>query len=239
VKYIFCESNCGDDDIAGFAYAMLALRPQKVWLTFDFSPLFLRRSDHDYSTQIEAYAKLYLLLKKHGIEAFHYYKEAIATVSREGRDIMNRVLAAIEKQGTVTPLDIPDLLFKDFRGNEPVVRKEPDKFTVNPLQLTRNDGMPEKWSLDRKRILLAPACPLTQKLLSDPEIQKAAWIGFIDRSPIQQGKAIEGRTIYGYDAIRSMRVNVILVAPPEKHRLDILDALARNTPGDIQIAELG
>ena len=37
-KYIFCESNCGDDDIAGFAYAMLALRPQKVWLTFDFSP---------------------------------------------------------------------------------------------------------------------------------------------------------------------------------------------------------
>ena len=42
VKYIFCDSNCGEDDIAGFAYAMLALRPQKVWLTFDFAPLLLR-----------------------------------------------------------------------------------------------------------------------------------------------------------------------------------------------------
>ena len=29
VKYIFCESNCGDDDIAGFAYTMLALRPRR------------------------------------------------------------------------------------------------------------------------------------------------------------------------------------------------------------------
>jgi len=239
VKYIFCESNCSDDDIAGFAYAMLALRPQKVWLTFDFSPMFLHQSSHDYSAQIEAYAKLYLLLKKHGIEAFHYYKEAIATVSQEGRDIMNRVLSAIERQSSVTPPGVPDLIFRDFRSREPLVGSEPDKFSINPLELRTNGGSSEGWSVAGKRILLAPACPLTQKLLSDPEIQRADWIGFMDRNPIQQGKTIEGRTIYSYEAIPSMGVDVILVAPPEKHRLDILDAIARNAPAGIEIAELG
>jgi len=238
-KYIFCESNCGDDDIAGFAYAMLALRPQKVWLTFDFAPMFLHQSNHDYSAQIEAYAKLYLLLKKHGIEAFHYYKEAIATVSQEGRDIMNRVLSAIERQGSVAPLGVSDLIFRDFRGTEPTVESEPDKFSITPLELRRNGGLSKGWSLAGKRILLAPACPLTQKLLSDPEIQRADWVGFIDRNPIQQGKTIDGRTIYSYEAIPSMGIDVILVAPPEKHRLDILDAIARNAPDGTQIAELG
>ena len=239
VKYIFCQSNCGDDDIAGFAYAMLALRPQKVWLTFDFAPMFLRQSNHDYSEQIEAYAKLYLLLKKHGIEAFHYYKEAIATVSREGRDIMNRILSAIERQSALTPLGVPDLIFKDFRCSQPSVGTEPDKFFTNPLELSTKNGLSKGWSLDGKRVLLAPACPVTQKLLNDPDIQRADWIGFIDRNPIQQGKAIDGRTIFSYEAIPSMGVDVILVASPEKHRLDILDAITRNAPVGVQIAELG
>ena len=39
VKYIFHEDNSNDDDLLGFCYAMLALRPQEVWLTFD-STLF-------------------------------------------------------------------------------------------------------------------------------------------------------------------------------------------------------
>lgn len=239
VKYIFCESNCGDDDIAGFAYAMLALRPQKVWLTFDFAPMFLHQSSHDYSAQIEAYAKLYLLLKKHGIEAFHYYKEAIATVSQEGRDIMSRLLSAIDRQSSATSPGDPDLIFGDFRNSEPPVEIEPDKFSINPLELRTNGSLSKEWSLAGKRILLVPACPLTRSLLSDPEIQRAEWIGFIDRNPIQQGKTIDGRTIYSYEAISSMGVDVILAAPPEKHRLDILDAIARNAPAGVQIAELG
>jgi wyosine [tRNA(Phe)-imidazoG37] synthetase (radical SAM superfamily) len=238
VKYIFCDSNCSDDDIAGFAYAMLALRPQQVWLTFDFAPMFLREADHDYSTQIEAYAKLYLLLKKHGIEAFHYYKEAIATFSQEGRDIMDRLLAAIERRTSVTVLDDPDLIFSDFRGREPLTGSKPDKFSINPLTLTGSNELSQKWSLEGKRVLLAPACPITQNLLADPEIRQAGWIGFVDRNPIQQGKTIEGRTIYSYEAISTMGVDVILVAPPVKHRLDILDAVARNAAAGTQIAEL-
>lgn len=235
-KYIFTESNCGDDDIAGFAYAMLAIHPQQVWLTFDFAPMFLRQANHDYSPQIEAYAKLYVLLQKHGIEA--YYKEAIATVSKEGREIMDRVLAAIERQRSLTLLGIPDLLLKDFRSNAPVLEKEPDMFSVGPLRLYPREGTPREWSVEGKRVLLVPACPQTLKLLSDPDIQRASWIGFVDRNPIQQGKTIEGRNIYSYEAIPSLNADIILVSPPEKHRFDILDAIVRQSPAGIQMAEL-
>jgi len=238
VKYIFCDSNCSDDDIAGFAYAMLALRPQQVWLTFDFTPLFLRQTDHDYTKQIEAYAKLYLLLKKHGIEAFHYYKEAIATVSQEGSDIMNRILSAIETRNLVTPMDRSDLIFRDFRNGTTLTVNDPDRFSINPLEMTAvTDGVAVKWSLKGKRVLLVPACPLTQRLLSDPEIRSADWIGFVDRNPIQQGKMIDGRTIYSYEDISTLDVDVILVAPPEKHRLDILKTTSNNTPANVHIAE--
>jgi hypothetical protein len=238
IKYIFCESNCSDDDIAGFAYAMLALRPQQLWLTLDFSPLFLHQWDHDYSAQIEAYAKLYLLLKKHGMEAFQYYKEAIATYSQEGKDIMEQILSAIERQRSATPLDVSDLLFRDFRNREPVIGNEPDKFAVNPLRLVTNNGSSKEWLLDGQRVLLVPACPQTQELLSGQEIQKASWIGFVDRNPIQQGKTIDGKMIYSYEAIPSMDVDVILVAAPEKHRTDILSTIARYASKGVKIMEL-
>ncbi len=238
VKYIFSDVNLGEDDIAGFAYAMLALRPQKVWLTFDFAPMFLRQPNHDYSGQIEAYAKLYLLLKKHGIESFHYFKEAIATVSREGRDVMNRVLGAIERRSSRSPLDTPDLKFDDFRRGPAVVMTEPDQFSLSPLTLSPKNARPAKWSLEGKRVLMVPACPVTQELLSDPEIQKADWIGIIDRNPIQQGKKVDGRTIYGYEAIPSLGAEIILVTPPEKHRDDILSQIMRHAPAGAQVAEL-
>lgn len=238
VKYIFCESNCGDDDIAGFAYAMLALRPQQVWLTFDFTPLYMQQEDYDYSRQIESYAKLYLLLKKHGVEAFHYYKEAIGTVSKEGKEIMSKILDAIERLSTVTLLDDPDLKFADFRIKEPLMENEPNKFSIGPLMFFSHDEAPRQWSLEGKRVLLAPACPLTKKLLADPGIQRAGWIGFLDRNPVQQGKSIDGWYIYSYEDIPSLDADVILVASPEKHRVTILDTILRNSPVGVQVAEL-
>ncbi|NVN89006.1 MAG: radical SAM protein [Desulfuromonadales bacterium] len=237
-KYIFCESNYGDDDIAGFAYAMLALRPQQVWLTFDFAPMFLRQADRDCAPQIEAYAKLYLLLRKHGLEPFHYYKEAIATVSQEGKKIMDRLLSAIDRHGTTVPLGNPDLVLRDFRSGDQPEQGEPERFTCDPLSLTTHDGKLTPWSLEGKRVLLVPACPATQKLLSDREIQRADWIGFIDRNPIQQGKTLDGRTIYGYEDIPAVAADVILVVPPEKHRSEILKAISRNMGAGTQLAEL-
>ena len=82
-----------------------------------------------------------------------------------------------------------------------------------------------------------PACQLTQKLLSDPDIQCAGWLGFIDRNPIQQGKNINGRTIYSYESIPSLGVDIVLVAAPEKHRNAILNAVACNAPANVEIAE--
>jgi len=237
VKYIFTDSNCSDDDIAGFAYAMLAIRPQQVWLTFDFTPLYLHQEDHNYTGQIEAYAKLYVLLKKHGIEAFHYYKENIATVSKKGRKIMDMVLAAIERQSSKASLGVSDLLLGNFRSNEPVFEKQPDTFSLRPLRLTPQGGSSQEWSIEGKRVLLVPACPQTLELLSDPDIQRASWIGFVDRNPIQQGKIIHGSTIYSYEEISSLNVDVILTAPPEKHRHDILHAVTSNAPSGVQIAE--
>jgi wyosine [tRNA(Phe)-imidazoG37] synthetase (radical SAM superfamily) len=238
VKYIFCENNCSDDDVAGFAYAMLALRPQQVWLTFDFSPMFLAKKDYDYSKGIEAYAKLYLLLKKHGIEAFHYFKEAIATVSQQGRDIMDRVVAAIERQSSEITQSVPDLIFNNYRVEEAKTRRDPEKCSINPLALATRTGLSEKLSLEGKRVLLVPACPFTKKLLSDPEIQKAEWIGFVDRNPIQQGKTIEGRMIYGYEMISSLNADVIMIAAPEKHRLDILNSINCNASSASQVVEV-
>jgi wyosine [tRNA(Phe)-imidazoG37] synthetase (radical SAM superfamily) len=238
VKYIFCESNCSDDDIAGFAYTMLAIRPQKVWLTFDFAPLFLGQADYNYSSMIEAYAKLYLLLKKHGIEPFHYFKEAIATVSEDGRRIMDQVLTTIERLVALVPMSIPDLEFTDFRKPSAMKQIDTDWFSVAPLTLTGVDGRTELWSVEGKRLLLVPACPATQNLLTDPEILRAGWIGFVDRNPVQQGKSIDGRTIYSYEAIATLEVDAILVAAPEKHQVDILDAIARNAPEFIRVAQL-
>jgi wyosine [tRNA(Phe)-imidazoG37] synthetase (radical SAM superfamily) len=238
VKYIFSDGNWSDDDIAGFAYAMLALRPQQVWLTFDFSPLYLRSSDYDYTLQIQAYAKLYLLLKKHGLEAFHYYQEAIGTVSPEGKEIMNRILGTIERESSMTCLSEPDFVFPNFRTGEPLPCQSDNwTFSVDPLTLNRKDGFSEKWSLVGKRALLAPACPATVKLLSDPEIQLAEWVGFVDRNPIQQGKIVEGRTIYSYEAIGPLRPDVILVSAPEKHRRDILQSIFHKAAPGVTIAE--
>ena len=238
VKYIFCASNCGPDDVAGFAYGMLALRPQQVWLTFDFAPMFLRQSGHDYTAQIEAYAQMFLLLKKHGIEAFHYFKEAIATVSQEGKDIMDRLMAAIDRQASLPGTGAPDLVYRDFRAAEPAPLRAPGSFSLDPLRLASGDGLAHPWSLAGKRILLVPACSLTQQLLSVEGIRQAEWIGFVDRNPTQQGKTIDGHLIHSYEEIAELGVDAVLVVAPEKHRTDILAALSRHTPERTLLAEL-
>ena len=150
---------------------------------------------------------------------------------------MDKILAAIEKQSSRTPLGVPDLIFEDFRGGGSRVEIDPDKFSLNPLQLSPKNGGRKIWSLRGKRVLLAPACPLTQNILSDAEIQQADWIGLADRNPNQQGKVVNGHTICSYDDIPALGVDVILLASPEKHRADILHTIARNATSDTTIAE--
>jgi len=237
VKYIFCDSNCGEDDVSGFAYTMLAIRPQQIWLTFDFTPLSKNQYDYDYSEQIKAYADMYLLLKKHGIEAHSYFKEAIGRFSPEGRKIMDKILATVQKKSGSAPLDEPDLILRDFRRKDNISWKEPDKFSLSPLRLSTVGGEPVRLSLQGKRILLVPSCPASVDLLSYPEIREAAWIGFVDRNPIHHGKSIDGCTIYGYEDIPSTKADMILVVPPEKHRQDILISIYSQNISGINIME--
>lgn len=91
VKYIFSEGNCCDDDVLGFSYAMLAVRPQEVWLTFDFDPLCNLPGDctdfggHDYTPHVGAYAKTYSMLEKYGFPPVHFPEKHLAVVSLQGK----------------------------------------------------------------------------------------------------------------------------------------------------------
>ncbi len=243
VKYIFCDGNCSDDDITGFTYAMLAIRPQKIWLTFDFEPLQSLPGDssdfgsHDYSRHIAAYTKMFLLLKKHGLEAGHFTENHLAAVCQQGKILMDRVLSETNKSASN---DIPDLVLKNFREGE----KEKSASTLSayfdttPLRIKTPNENPEPWSLNGKRVVIAPACHLAKDLLNDTDIRTGNILGFLDRDPVLQGKSIEGIPIHGYDSIPDLDPEVILVASPDQHRNDILQTIARYTTTAARIAIL-
>ncbi len=241
VKYIFCDDNCSEDDIAGFTYSMLAIRPQKIWLTFDFEPLQSLLGDsldlgkHDYSRHIAAYTKMYLLLKKHGLEAGHFTENHLAAVCQQGKNLMDNVLSEINKFASS---DIPDLILNNFREGEKEKSASilPAYFDTMPLRIKIANENPEPWSLNGKRVVIAPACHLSRNLLSDSDIRESNILGILDRDTILQGKSIDGITIHGYDAIPELDPEVILVASPEQHRADILQTLTRYTDKGTRIA---
>ena len=239
VKYIFCDENCDDDDVAGFTYAMLAIRPQKVWLTFDFEPLCGLPGDspdfggYDYSKHIAAYTKMYALLRKHGVNAVHYTEGHLATCSLHGKILMERVLSEINKYYIN---EAPSLILKDFRQDEQAAFIEPLSFSTMPLRIKTPNQDPEPWSLRGKRVLLAPACPLTTALLADPDIREAHILGFLDRDQVLHGKSIQGVRVYGYQEISALAADVILVAPPKQHKADILKIITKNSNKNTCIA---
>ena len=244
VKYIFCVDNCDDHDISGFTYAMLAIRPQKIWLTFDFNPLSKQYSNHegiqihDYSKQIEAYVRMYLMMKKHGLEATHFAKVHLANVLQEGEDLMERVNGAI--QNASTPNVIPDkrLIIDDFRQSATGPLSEPNIFDCRPLKISTNRRKWKPWSLVGKRVLLAPACSLSKNLLTDESIRESQILGFLDRDPVLHRKSIDGFKIYPYKAIKEMSPDVILVASADQYKKDILGTVNKYANRATQICVL-
>ena len=110
---------------------------------------------------------------------------------------------------------------------------EPPSFSTMPLRIKAPNQDPEPWSLRGKRVLLAPACPLTTALLADPDIREAHILGFLDRDQVLHGKSIQGVPVYGYHEIPDLAPDVILVAPPKQHKADILKTLGQNTCGKV------
>ncbi|MBZ0105891.1 MAG: radical SAM protein [Sulfuricella denitrificans] len=228
VKYIFSQDNCGDDDVAGFSYAMLAIRPQEVWLTFDFDPLCNLPGDcedfggHDYTGHIAAYAKTYLMLEKHGLEAIHFPEKHLAVVSLQGKVLLQSAKAEIERLRKERKNVEGHLLLEDFResGNS-VATGEVASFTVSPLRIRQSGQEWQTLSLAGKRLALAPACTLSRQLLASPELDGAEIVGFFDRDAVLHGKFVDGIKVSPYSALQGLSPDMVVVAAPEHHRYDI------------------
>jgi hypothetical protein len=233
VKYVFCDSNCSEDDISGFSYAMLAIRPQRVWLTFDFFPLadlYPGQKEvgvYDYSKHIETYARMYLTLKKHGLEAVHFNKTHLGKVLKQGKDILDTALKTIDELAMQYSLNDPCLQLKDSRkaGSEDAPINL--RFDILPLLLKAPQQEDESWSLAGKRVLIAPACQISCGLLEDPSIRESQLLGFLDRNPMMNGRDINGMKIHRYQDIPELAPDVILVAAPSQHMQDIVNTISQ------------
>ncbi len=232
VKYIFADGNCGDDDVSGFAYAMLALRPQEVWLTFDFDPLLpgdcADFGGHDYSKHVSAYAKTYLMLEKH-----------LAVVSLQGKLLLQAAKEEIERlrserKSTSAYLELVD--FRDVRPAQPAV--ETTALAVSPLRIRVPGGDWQSISLKGKRVVLAPACVLARQLLADPELSEAEVVGFLDRDAVLHGKEIEGVKVFPYAELAKLMPDLVIVATPEHHRQAITQTVSNHLGANTNVAVL-
>lgn len=243
IKYIFSDDNCSQDDIAGFSYLMLAIRPQKVYLGFDFFPLADRYAHqqasgaYDYSRHIDAYARTFLQLRKHGLHAFHFSKSFLSTVVQKGRDLMTKTLERISELERESPADDRLLHLADFRNGEPAEIRPALLFATGPLRLRGQDGHDTAWQLQGKRILVAPATPLSASLLDDPAIREGHVLGFLDRSNMMHGKTIKGLPIHPYESILDLAPDIILITSPF-HRDDILRTAGSYSDNHVQFATL-
>ena len=228
VKYIFCEENCSDDDVAGFAYTMLSIRPQRVWLTFDFEPLKGVSPDaedfggYDFLKHLNAYSKTYLLLKKHGLTAGHFTENHLAAIGKHGKVLLEKVKKTIGDDSIANMDKVHELALVDFRKETQLTERQHTRFSIGPLRIRKQDNSLEQPSLAGKRLLLVPACGLATRLLDDPQIGGGNIIGFVDRDPVLHGKKIQEVTIYDYGSISKLEPDIIMVASPEQHRRDIL-----------------
>ena len=189
VKFIFHEDNSNDEDVIGFCYAMLALRPQEVWLTFDFDPLCDLPADspdlggHDYSSHVEAYAKVYLMLEKHGLKAVHYAEKHLAPASRHGVILLDMVKQKIEKMRRSKS---DSLILGDFRDTQISDFVEPNgHFRVKDGKIETFTG--DEWSCDHvqgKNILIAPASPQIREFISLLRSSGADIVAVADRDKV-------------------------------------------------------
>ena len=219
IKYIFTADNCGDDDILGFLYACLAIKPHQVWLTFNFSVF---EGDYDYSEEIKAYAKMFGLFRRHGIEPVHYSVGHLALISQKGKSMFERVLSAIkedEKKNQILPHLAREVVV-DGKVLPPGIK------ILNPDQrgFSRN-GSNVDFNGSTNRILLAPPCPQSIALIKT-EFLSQKIIGFIDRDPMVKGKRINGLPIFSYGEAVELGADLVIVASPPQHRADIYHQLS-------------
>lgn len=235
IKYIFTENNCSDDDVYGFVYAMLAIRPQRIWLTFDFSPFSIIPPDagdfhgFNFDRQIAAYAKMWRLFKQHDQDVVHYTEGHLAKISKPGKLLLQRVLD--ETDNAPAKKADPRLLLQNFR-NPPGTDYEYTRVLGNgDAIIDAEQGL--SFDLRNKRIALAPATQKSTALLAHPALAASEIVGFIDKNPALEGKTIQGHQIATYE--NAPDYNFVLVSPPAQHKTEIIATLYQHRPSAAKI----
>lgn len=241
VKYIFCEQNLSDDDVCGFTYAMLAIKPQKIWLTFDFEPIQSIPGDsedfggYDYSRHIEAYSKMFLMLKKHGLEPGHFTENHLAAIGKHGKVLMELTKKRIQE--LTESIDYDDVSIMNNSINSLVDKDNFSYFEFKSLSKYNKNGTSEKISLKDKSILFVPACKMSIDLIDEKELIEAKVLGLVDRDKTLQGKSINDYLVHGYNEIKKLDPDIIILASHEQHHKDILNMLFefKNSKSDILV----
>lgn len=226
LKYIFTEENCGEDDLIGFVNAAVAIRPQAIWLTFDFLPIENLPGDtpdfggYDYGMHVKAYVQVYHLLKRYGLNVVHFAEKHLGMVGEQGRALLTMVRAEIARTDPDRP-PLPDLFQCGLEHPETSLPPHA-VLQAGPLSVVGEDGGLRPQTFAGKRILLAPLGALSLELLGDPALREATLLGLLDRDPVLQGKVVRGLQVHSYQALQTLKPDAVLVASPEQHREAIL-----------------
>jgi len=241
IKYIFTEYNCSDDDVYGFVYAMLAIQPQKIWLTYDFGPFSMISPDSedflhfDFSKQIQAYVKMYLAFCKHGVEPVHYTEGHLAKISVAGKRLLKDTKRAIDME-TIKRINADpfraDLIIKSFRTQ--VMPGNTEGKTSN-LQLNLSfqslDDLLGHLKQELKPdevIAIAPAVPMSELLVECLNARHEVYV--LDRNPNLWGRSIGAAHIHNYKALERKKVDTAIVVAPKQHEDAIIQSILKASP---------
>lgn len=236
VKYIFTEHNCGNDDLYGFALAMKALQPDKIWLTFDFEPTKGLAADtddfgeFDYSPLIAAYVKLYILLKEYDMNPGHFEENHLSQVSKQGQVLLQKVKEGIAKHDA------------RVNGLSPSKQQEQASVLASSLdiesqRLTEPDGSSQALVLSGKKVLIAPVSQTSVNLVNHSALSQASLLGFVDRDPIFQSKKIHGLEVMSYESLADINADIILLSVHSQHREDIINTLKKYSSAKVIVVE--
>lgn len=234
VKYVFTQSNSGEDDIAGFTCAMLAIRPQKVYLGFDFISLNHRKHESSavlsrlFASEIDAYAKTFLLFRQYGLTPTHFFATFAAVVTQYARDLMTLTLARIDELARTSHAG-PQLRLIDFRASKITQEVEAIEFRRNVAGGAVRPTSGEPWTWQGTKLFLAPATPDAVAIAHDLRNQGATILGLLDRNPQLHGRLVQGISILGYAATAETPSDLVLIVS-EFHQEDIRNAVACHAP---------
>ena len=234
VKYIFTENNCGDDDILGFVYAMIACRPQEIWLTFDFDPLGNIPANepnfggYDYSRHIDAYIKMYELFRKYGIVPIHYAEKHLAPASLHGKELLRMVKERLRPEYLIqSDLDLrvieKALITEQFiqTHHNQVFHVDGDFLKCGDLSISISDK--------RLDIGIAPASHHVESTIADLS-RKFNVRSVIDRDVVYTGKKIGNVNIMCYQDIKAAKLDYIYVKATDEIVADIIESIQSHDP---------